>query len=153
MRSQGAIVRVSVERPVNAPASDVYRLIADYRNHHPAILASAFYDLVVEQGGVGEGTEISYSMRVAGRSKRVRAVVTEPDPGRIISETDSERGAITSFVVAREGDRSRVRIETEFESLSGIRGWFERRFAPAMLRKYFVEELENLDTYARIQAA
>lgn len=42
---------VSVERDIAAPADRVYRIIADYRHHHPHILPPGITDLVVEDGG------------------------------------------------------------------------------------------------------
>lgn len=153
MPHRDSLVRVVAQRPVHAPASRVYHLIADYRDHHPAFLPTAISDLVVEQGGYGAGTEIAFNVRLGGRKRHVRALVSEPHPGRVIAETDTQTGAVTSFVVADEGDHALVTIQTEFAPAAGLQGWVERRFAPGMLRKLYVEELEKLDEYARRQAA
>lgn len=135
---------------VHARADLVYRLIADYTTHHPAFLPAAFSNLIVEQGGVGEGTVISFDLKLGGRSRRMRARISEPRAG-VIEETDLEFGAVTAFEVIQDADASRVVIRTEFASAPGIRGWFERRFAPGMLHKLYEQELDNLGAYARRQ--
>jgi hypothetical protein len=144
-------VHVETERRIAAPADLVYRLIADYATHHPAILPPAFSNLIVEQGGVGAGTIISFDLRLGGRSRRMRARIDEPAAGSLLRETDLDTGAETSFIVAPDGDGSLVRIRTAFASAKGIQGWIERRFAPGMLRKLYDQELARLDDYARRQ--
>src|SRR5215204_3004132 len=52
---------------VNAPARRVYDMIADYRNGHPRIVPPKYFtSLDVEEGGVGDGTVIRFTMRVLG---------------------------------------------------------------------------------------
>ena len=70
--------RVSASARLNAPASVVYTVIADYREHHPHILPDAFSNMVVKQGGVGAGTIMSFDLRVPGRTRHYTGVVTEP---------------------------------------------------------------------------
>ena len=68
---------------IQAPAQDVYAIIADYHHGHPQILPQPpFVSLVVEQGGTGAGTVIRVAMRVLGRLQTFGAVITEPEPGR-----------------------------------------------------------------------
>ncbi len=43
-----AEISVSVEGLVAAPAEQVYRILADYRRHHPRILPPAFSGFAVE---------------------------------------------------------------------------------------------------------
>jgi hypothetical protein len=143
-------VQVEVERRVTAPADLIYGIIADYHTHHPAILPAAFSNLRVEQGGVGEGTVISFDLKLGGRKRTMRARISEPRPG-VLEETDLEFGAVTSFEVTQEVDASRVIIRTGFPSAPGIQGWFERRFAPGMLRKLYEQELDNLTAYVSRQ--
>ena len=48
---------------IAAPAARCYGVIADYHVGHPAIVPPrAFGPLVVEQGGVGAGTQIRFTM-------------------------------------------------------------------------------------------
>ncbi len=151
MQQRAHDVQLEVERRINAPADLIYRIIADYHTHHPAILPPAFSNLTVEQGGVGDGTVISFDLKLGGRKRQMRARISEPRPG-VLEETDLEFGAVTSFEVTQEDDASRVAIRTSFPSAPGIQGWFERRFAPGMLRKLYSQELDNLTTYVRTQA-
>ena len=142
-------INVSVERTVDGPAPRVYGYIADFRQHHPNFLPPQFSDLVVEQGGYGAGTVHRFSLRMNGRTSTVRARVDEPEPGRVLTETELERGLVTTFTVDRAPrGMSRVRIETTWEA-RGVRGLIERVFAPPMLPRLYAEELRLLDAYAR----
>ena len=50
-------INVAVSARINAPATKVYPILADYHNHHPNILPRAYFtELTVEEGGTGEGT-------------------------------------------------------------------------------------------------
>jgi hypothetical protein len=143
-------VRISAEGLVQGAPELVYRLLADYRQHHPRILPAAFSNLVVERGGVGTGTVITFDLCLMGRTFRSRSSVTEPEPGRVLEESD---GRIrTRFSVDREGNNSRVSIDSEYESV-GLQGLAERWLVPRMLGKLYREELRLLDVYAREQAA
>jgi hypothetical protein len=42
-----------------------------------------------------------------------------------------------------------VRISTTWEGSSGVGGFFERLFAPRVMRGIYADELERLDAYAR----
>ena len=143
-----AEVRVSAEGPVAAPAARVYGYIADYRAHHPRFLPPAFSDFRVEQGGVGAGTVTTFRITAGGRSRSYRMQVAEPVPGRVLTESDVNSSLVTTFTVTPEGDHSRVRIETTWQGAGGIGGFFERLFAPRVLRKLYADELDRLDRYA-----
>ena len=141
--------RVVAERHVDPPAEHAYRLLADFRAHHPHFLPSAFSDFQVEQGGVGAGTVHSFRLTAGGRSRAYRMRVDEPEPGRVLTETDQLSSAVTTFTVTPEGSGSRVRIETRWQGARGVGGFFERMFAPRVLRRIYDDELERLDRYAR----
>jgi len=148
-----AEIRVVAERPLGAPPDVVYRCIADYREHHPRFLPPAFTDFRVEQGGVGAGTVITFAGKFGGRSRSFRMQVAEPQPGRVLTESDLNSSMVTTFTVTPDGDHSRVRIETIWQGAGGIGGFFERLFAPRVLRRLYADELERLDRYAREQAS
>jgi hypothetical protein len=141
-------IQVEAEHIVQAPALDVYSYIADYRNHHPNFLPAAFSNLVVEKGGIGTGTVISFNLRLAGMTRRIRATVDESDPGSVLKEISLDTDGVTTFEVIPHGSAALVRIHTEWTPSNGLQGWFERRFAPKMLADLFREELINLDLYA-----
>jgi uncharacterized protein YndB with AHSA1/START domain len=147
-----AEIRVMAERSIAAPAADVYRYIADYREHHPRFLPPAFSDFEVERGGVGAGTVVRFRVTVGGRSRIGRMQVTEPAPGRVLAESDTDSSLVTSFTVTPDGDHCRVRIATTWQGAGGIGGFFERLFAPRVLRRLYADELARLDRYAREQA-
>ena len=78
----------------------------------------------------------------------------EPEPGRRLVETDANSTSVTTFVVdSAAGGTSKVAIGTEWQGASGIGGFFERMFAPRMMRSIYADELRRLDAYARTQAA
>jgi hypothetical protein len=146
-------IRVQAERVIDAPATVVYRCLADYRQHHPNILPDAFSDFTVEQGGVGAGTVIGYTLTIAGRPRPGRAVITEPEPGRVLVETDEGAGTVTTFTVESNGDQSLVRIETVVPAASGLRGLVQQWLVPRMLAPLYKDELERLNRYAAEIAA
>ena len=43
-----ASINVAVSKMINAPATEVYTIIADYQSHHPHILPKVFTDLMVK---------------------------------------------------------------------------------------------------------
>ena len=140
-------VEVSEGTVIDAKAETVYRILADYRVSHPAILPRRYFGpLTVERGGVGAGTVIAFEVRLGGPARRVRAEITEPEPGRRLVETDLDRGSVTTFEVAPAtgaGPRASVTIRTAWDT-SGLRGLVERLLAPPMLRRVYREELANL---------
>lgn len=146
-------IRIEAEHLVKAPAADVYTYLADYREHHPQILPNAFTNLEVERGGVGSGTVFTVSMRLAGKTRSMRAIVEEPDPGAVIEEISLDNDLVTTFEVIPQGTATLVRIRTERTPEAGITGWFERKFAPRMLADVYREELINLDLYAGAHVA
>jgi len=140
---------VSAEAIVDAPADTVYGYLADMRNHHPHFLPPAFSDFQVESGGVGAGTVTRFTLTAGGRTREYRMNVAEPEPGRVLTESDTNSTAVTTFRVSPQGDASVVRISTEWDGASGIGGFFERMFAPRVMRGIYTDELKRLDAYAR----
>jgi hypothetical protein len=146
-------IHVSSEHEVGAPAEVVYSYLADMRNHHPRFLPPAFSNFEVESGGVGAGTVITYTFTAGGRSRQYRSQVAEPEPGRVLTESDTNSSAVTTFTVTPHGDNSAVRIATTWKGASGIGGFFERMFAPRAMRGILTDELKRLDSYARARSA
>lgn len=144
-----AEVRVVAERAIDAPAERVYRCLADYQQHHPRFLPPAFSDFRVEAGGVGAGTRIGYTLTLAGRPLSAQAAVTEPEPGRVLAETDRRTGAVTTFTVTPADAGCRLLIETVWQPASGLAGRLEHLLAPRLLRGIYADELDRLDRYAR----
>ena len=145
-------IHVAEEGRVGAPADLTYRLIADDQ-HHQQFLPDSFSDFQVLEGGVGAGTLHRFKVSAGGRTREMLMRVDEPEPGRVLTESDQNSSMVTKFTVTPAGDGCTVRIETEWDGAGGIGGFFERTFAPRVMRKVYVEELSRLDRYAREQAA
>jgi uncharacterized protein YndB with AHSA1/START domain len=142
---------VSAEATVDAPVDTVYRYIADMRDHHPRFLPPAFSDFQVESGGVGAGTVTRFKLTAGGRIREYRMKVAEPEPGGVLTESDMNSSAVTTFTVFPRGGTSLVRISTAWDGAGGIGGVFERMLAPRVLRAIYADELKRLDAYAREQ--
>jgi hypothetical protein len=77
--------------------------------------------------------------------------VDEPEPGRVLTESDTGSSMVTTTTVApRDGD-SLVQMCTTWNGAGGIGGFFERMFAPRVMRAIYEDELERLNAYAREQ--
>ena len=146
-----AKILVSAERTVGAPAEEVYRYVADMREHHPRFLPPAFSDFQVESGGVGAGTVTHFKVTAGGRTREYRMQVAEPEPGRVLTESDTNSSMVTTTTVSPQGDASLVRISTTWDGAGGVGGMFERMFAPRVMRGIYADELSRLDAYAREQ--
>ena len=142
-------IQVAAERIVDAPADQVYRYIADMREHHPRFLPPAFSGFRVESGGVGAGTITRFTVTAGGRSREYRMEVAEPEPGRVLTESDTASSLVTQTAVISRDGASLVRITTTWDGAGGIGGVFERLFAPRVMRAIYADELERLNAYAR----
>ena len=142
---------MEASRRIPAPPARVYGVIADFEEGHPAILPPRhFRHFTVESGGRGAGTVMRFEMHLGGVSRRVRSVVAEPEPGRVLTETDSEHDTITTFVVdpIEQGEASMVTISTDLPSRRGLGGVIERRLITMLLRGVYAKELTRLTRYA-----
>jgi hypothetical protein len=136
----------------------VYNIIADYHHGHPLILPKPYFiSLRVEQGGFGEGTIISFDMKVAGKRQTFRAAITEPEPGRVLVETNlGQEGAVSTFAIEPRdsGQGSKVTITTEgVIEREGMAGTLERILTTKYLQRIYKKELRLLDALARKKAA
>lgn len=139
---------VSATRRIAAPAESVYGVFADYREAHPRILPPSFFvGLRVEEGGYGAGTVVLVDGRFAGRTRTIRGIVTEPEPGRLLVESYPAERMVTSFRVVPDGDSSQVTIFTVMPRRWGPAGWIEERIVRRLLSRVFAEELELVAQY------
>jgi uncharacterized protein YndB with AHSA1/START domain len=146
-------IEVSAERAIAAPAEVVYGYIADMRDHHQKFLPPNFSDFRVESGGVGAGTITRFKLSVSGRTRNYHMKVDEPEPGKVLTESDMDSTAVTKFTVTPQGGTCSVQISTSWQGAGGVGGFFERTFGPPALRKLYADELGRLDAYAREQTA
>lgn len=145
-------ITVEQDGAVGASAALTYRLIAEDA-HHRRFLPDAFSGFEVLEGGSGAGTLHRFSVQAGGRTRDYTMRVAEPDPGRVLTETDQGSSLVTRFTVTPAGDSCRVLISTSWDGAGGIGGFFERLFAPRAMRRLYAEELTRLDHYAREQSA
>jgi hypothetical protein len=145
-------LKIEVSKIINASPVDIYAVMSDYRVGHPAILPKPYFSkLAVVQGGQGAGTVIEVHMDVYGTKRVFHQLVSEPEPGRVLMETDAHAGVTTTFTVDPVGDgsQSQVTISTERRLRRGIQGYFERLFNLLILRPIYKQELERLAEYVQ----
>jgi len=148
-----APISVSAERTMAAPAAEVYRYIADMRVHHPHFLPLSVLDFQVESGGVGAGTVTRFKLEAGGRTRQYHMTVAEPEPGKILTESDESSSLVTTTTVTPQDNAScTVRISTTWDCASGFGGLLERIFAPKVMRDIYADELEHLAAYVREQS-
>ena len=143
-----ATVNACEDGVVAAAPAVVYAYIADMRNHHPQFLPDAFSDFEVESGGVGAGTVTRFTVTAGGRSRKYHMTVAEPEPGKVLTETDGNSSLVTTFTVDEHPSGSLVRICSTWQGAGGVRGVFERLFAPGAMRRIYADEIARLGRYA-----
>ena len=78
----------------------------------------------------------------------MRMLVSEPEPGRVLVETDLDSGLVTKFIVESRGEnQSEVTFDTTMRRSRGIQGWIEWLIVPGYLRRVYRVELQQLDEY------
>jgi hypothetical protein len=141
--------RFSAGAIIDAAPATLYQIIADYHQGHPAMLPKPpFVSLEIERGGRGAGTEIRVGIRVLGMLQTYRAVVSEPEPGRVLVETN-DTGYVTTFTVEpRDEGSSLVRIETEAPERKGLGASVARWLVRRLMHPVFAQELKLLGSIA-----
>ncbi len=132
---------------IAAPPATIYALLADYRVGHPQILPPQYFrDLQVESGGQGAGTVIRFQAGAMGRMRPLRMLVAEPEPGRVLTESDTASSLVTTFTVTpvADGTQAEVRIASDWEAAPGLAGAVEHRLLPGMYRRIYRAELAQL---------
>lgn len=142
-------IQVSDSAAIPAAPAALYALLADYREGHPRVLPEKYFaGLEVLAGGVGAGTRIRVGVRILGTVQQLLLEVSEPEPGRVLAETDPRTGAVTTFTVDPEGSGSRLTIAVAWDA-PGLSGWVQSRVMPGYLRGLYAAELERI---ARVMA-
>jgi hypothetical protein len=145
-------IHVEAAQVIDARPEDVYAVLRDYRVGHPAILPKPYFEeCTVLEGGVGAGTVIRVRMNVMGAKREYRIVVTEPQPGRLLMETDADAGVVTTFTLepVNDGQQTRLTITTDSKPSPGITGVMERLVNPPVSRRIYHKELAQLNDYMR----
>lgn len=150
-----AEIIASVTELVRAAPHVVWDIFTDYHDAHDRVLPRpAFGKMVVERGGRGAGTVFTIELREGARTRTMRMDVTEPQPARVLMESDRDSDLVTTFTVEPSdgGRHSRVTITTRW-TRGGLRGFLERMFGPPLMRPVFRAELRNVEKLARERAA
>jgi hypothetical protein len=128
---------------INAEPAAVLTAVADYRDVRPKILSSHYRDYQVLEGGQGQGTVASWKLQAT--ESRVRDVKASVDvAGHAVIEKDAHSTLVTNWTVAPAGPGSSVTVTTTWKGAGGVKGFFEKTFAPLGLKKIQGEVLANL---------
>lgn len=128
---------------INATPEVVLAAVADYVNVRPKILSPHYSEYQVLEGGQGAGTVVTWKLQATkSRSRVVKATVDVA--GRTVIEKDANSSLITNWTVAPAGTGSTVSTKTSWTGAGGVKGFFEKTFAPLGLKKIQAEVLENL---------
>lgn len=128
---------------INAAPDAVLAAVADYQTVRPKILSTHYKDYRVLEGGQGTGTVATWKLQAT--ESRVRDVKATVDvAGHTVIEKDANSTLVTNWTVAPAGPGSSVTIKTAWQGAGGVKGFFEKTFAPLGLRKIQAEVLENL---------
>ncbi len=128
---------------VNAEPAAALAAVADYQSVRPKILSPQYSDYQVLQGGQGAGTVAKW--RLQATKSRVRDVQVNVDvAGHSVIENDANSSMVINWTVAPAGPGSSVTVKTTWTGAGGIKGFFEKTFAPLGLKRIQGEVLANL---------
>lgn len=149
-------IHVEASTDIPAPPSAVYAVLSDYQSGHPNILPKQYFPrLEVESGGQGAGTIFNARTRVGGLERPLRMQVSEPEPGRVLMETDTASDLYTTFThdPINNGQHTHLTIATDWTPQPGLAGLLERWLSPSMLRRVYHTELRQIADYMQNQNA
>lgn len=128
---------------INADPAAVLAAVADYQTVRPKILSEHYRDYRVLEGGQGAGTVATWKLQAT--KSRVRDVKAGVDvAGHTVIEKDANSTLVTNYTVAPAGPGSSVTVKTSWTGAGGVKGFFEKTFAPLGLKKIQAQVLENL---------
>ena len=128
---------------IYAEPDAVLTAVADYQTVRPKILSSHYKDYEVLEGGQGAGTVAAWKLQAT--ESQVRDVKASVDvAGHTVIEKDANSTMVTNYTVAPAGTGSSVTVKTSWQGAGGVKGFFEKTFAPLGLRKIQAEVLANL---------
>lgn len=128
---------------ISAEPAAVLDAVADYETVRPKILSPHYSEYQVLEGGKGQGTVAKW--RLQATESRVRDVQVNVDvAGHTVIEKDANSSMVTNWTVAPAGPGSSVTVKTTWNGAGGVKGFFEKTFAPLGLKKIQAEVLANL---------
>lgn len=128
---------------IDAEPAAVLAAVSDYQTVRPKILSEHYRDYRVLEGGQGAGTVATWKLQAT--KSRVRDVKAAVDvAGHTVIEKDANSTLVTNYTVAPAGPGSSVTVKTSWTGAGGVKGFFEKTFAPLGLKKIQAEVLANL---------
>ena len=128
---------------IDAEPETVLSAVADYQTVRPKILSGHYSGYQVLEGGQGAGTVATWKLQAT--KSRVRDVKATIDvAGHTVIEKDANSTMVTNWTVAPAGTGSSVTTKTTWTGAGGVKGFFEKTFAPLGLKKIQAEVLDNL---------
>ncbi len=81
--------------------------------------------------------------------------VSEPEPGRVLAETDTATGLVTTFTLTPEdsGRQTRVRIATDWTTQPGVAGLIEKWTTPPVMQRIYHTQLRQLAAFLQDKRA
>ncbi|PJE21666.1 SRPBCC family protein [Mycobacterium paragordonae] len=128
---------------IQAEPAKVLDAVADYKTVRPKILSPQYSEYEVLEGGQGQGTVAKW--RLQATESRVRNVQVNVDvAGHTVIEKDANSSMVINWTVAPAGPGSSVTVTTTWTGAGGVKGFFEKTFAPLGLKKIQGQVLDNL---------
>jgi hypothetical protein len=128
---------------INVEPEATLAAVADYQKVRPKILSPQYSEYQVLQGGQGAGTVAKWKLQAT--KSRVRDVQVNVDvAGHAVIEKDANSSMVTNWTVAPAGPGSSVTVKTTWTGAGGVKGFFEKTFAPLGLKRIQSEVLTNL---------
>ena len=128
---------------INVEPEATHAAVADYQKVRPKILPPQYSEYQVLQGGQGAGTVAKWKLQAT--KSRVRDVQVNVDvAGHAVIEKDANSSMVTNWTVAPAGPGSSVTVKTTWTGAGGVKGFFEKTFAPLGLKRIQSEVLTNL---------
>lgn len=128
---------------INAEPAAALAAVGDYQNVRPKILSAQYSDYQVLRGGQGAGTVAKWKLQAT--KSRVRDVQVDVDvAGHTVIEKDANSSMVINWTVAPAGPGCSVTVKTTWTGAGGVKGFFEKTFAPLGLKRIQAEVLANL---------
>lgn len=128
---------------INVDSGATLAAVADYQKVRPKILSAQYSEYQVLHGGQGAGTVAKWKLQAT--KSRVRDVQVGVDvAGHTVIEKDANSSMVTNWTVAPAGPGCSVTVKTTWTGAGGVKGFFEKTFAPLGLRRIQSEVLANL---------
>ena len=144
--------RDHIEMVALVPASpqEVYAVLADYAHEHVHIVPTKYLrNLEVEQGGFGAGTIIRYRARAFGIERPSRAIISEPEAGRVLVEQETTTGLKTTFTVTptAQPDQTHLQITVRWVPSSNPFTMVEQALYPYIMRDMLTQSFQLVAQY------